>query len=104
MVVVLGGMAVKSGRTGVNFPQLLLSARTAFTSGSPGEIGSRISQTLDSLISPQQAAPVILGVKITSDSLNTLVDVVHKLPPEQVEQIKAALCAPATSEGKKAAQ
>lgn len=64
------------------------------------QAGQRISEVLDSLVThPDKNSPVILGVKITSDSLNTLVDVIAKLPPDQVSQIKQVICAPASPSG-----
>ena len=61
------------------------------------QAGQRISEVLDSLVThPDKNSPVILGVKITNDSLNTLVDVIAKLPPDQVSQLKQVICAPAS--------
>ena len=61
-------------------------------------LGKNLSQALDSLVThPDRNSPVVLGVKITNDSLNTVVDVIQGLPPDQVDQIKNLLCSPATS-------
>ena len=58
------------------------------------EAGSRISSALDSLVThPDKNSPVILGVKITNESLGVIVDVIQKLPPDQTNQIKQILCA-----------
>lgn len=55
---------------------------------------SRISSALDSLVThPDKNSPVILGVKITNESIIKLVDVIQGLPPEQVNQIKQVICA-----------
>ena len=58
------------------------------------QAGQRVSEILDSLVThPDKNSPVILGVKITNDSLNTIVDVIAKLPPDQVSQLKQVICA-----------
>jgi len=61
------------------------------------EAGSRISAALDSIVThPDKNSPVILGVKITNESLGIIVDAIQKLPPDQTNQIKQILCAPAS--------
>ena len=66
-----------------------------------GSVSRNLSSALDSLVThPDRNSPVVLGVKITNDSLNTVVDVIQNLPPDQVNQIKALLCTPATSSGR----
>lgn len=55
---------------------------------------SRLSQSLDDLVTHADSSPVVLGVKITNDSLTTIIDVIQKLPPDQVEQVKSVICAP----------
>lgn len=58
------------------------------------EAGKRISETLDNLVThPDKNSPVILGVKITNESLGVIVDAIQKLPPDQTNQIKQILCA-----------
>jgi len=58
------------------------------------EAGTRISAALDSLVThPDKNSPVVLGVKITNESIGKLVDVIQGLPPEQVNQIKQVICA-----------
>lgn len=59
---------------------------------------SRISSALDSLVThPDKNSPVILGVKITNESLGVIVDALQKLPPDQTNQIKQILCATPSS-------
>lgn len=59
---------------------------------------SNLSGSLDSLVTnPDANSPVVLGVKITNDSLTTVVDVIQSLPPDQITQIRSALCTPAPS-------
>lgn len=58
------------------------------------QVGKQLSDALDSLVThPDKNSPVVLGVKVTNDSISTLVDVVQKLPTDQLEQIKTAICA-----------
>lgn len=57
----------------------------------------QLSSALDSLVThPNQNSPVVLGIKITNDSLNTLVDFIQNMPPEQSEQLKTLICSPAS--------
>jgi hypothetical protein len=60
-------------------------------------LGNKLSDSLDSLVTHSgSASPVILGVKITNDSISALVDIIQKLPPDQTNQLKEFLCSPAT--------
>ncbi len=64
----------------------------------PEQILAQVSSLLDSLVTHQKpGSSVVLGVKVTQDSLGTLVDVLQSLPKDQVDQLKFALCA--TSSG-----
>lgn len=56
-------------------------------------LAKNFSDTLDSLVThPDRNSPVVLGVKITNDSLGKLVDVIQTLPPDQVAQVKQVIC------------
>jgi hypothetical protein len=57
---------------------------------------ANVSSMLDSIVTHpgKNAGPVVLGVQVTNDSLNTVVDVLQNLPPEQVDQIRDAFCNP----------
>jgi len=69
------------------------NALKTLTNLSASSVTSQVSSVLDSLVThPDRNSPVVLGVKITNDSLSTLVDVIGKLPPNQVNQLKAAIC------------
>lgn len=60
-------------------------------------VGDKLSGSLDSLIVHSgTGSPVVLGVKITNESISALVDAIQKLPPDQTNQIKSFLCDPAT--------
>jgi hypothetical protein len=56
-------------------------------------VTQQISSSLDALVTHSGTnSPVVLGVKISNDSLNTVVDVIQKLPPDQIDQLKSAIC------------
>ena len=56
-------------------------------------VTSNLSASLDALVTnPDSNSPVVLGVKISNDSLNKIVDTIQSLPPEQVEQVRDILC------------
>lgn len=60
-----------------------------------GTLTQNLGSSLDSLVThPDKNSPVVLGVKISNDSLATVIDVIQKLPPDQVNQVKSMLCAP----------
>ncbi len=61
----------------------------------------KISQTLDNLITHGGTSPVVLGVKITDTSLDTLVNLVRNLPPDQLNQLKSFVCQPAATSSAK---
>ncbi|MBI2008475.1 hypothetical protein HYS82_02355 [Candidatus Amesbacteria bacterium] len=74
--------------------QLAQFAKLSKVEINASEAASRISSALDSLVThPDKNSPVVLGVKITNESIGKLVDVIQGLPPEQVNQIKQVICA-----------
>jgi hypothetical protein len=58
---------------------------------------NEISQSLDNFIAHQNISPVVLGLKISDTSLDTLINVIHSLPPNEITQIKNYLCQPSSS-------
>ncbi len=114
-LVVIGLYSVISVRRGVtpkipSVSQITSLAKMTFSrqvfSGlkkiDTSSLGGNLSQALDALVThPGRNSPVVLGVKITNDSLSTVVDVIQSLPPDQFDQIKTLLCSPATSSGTK---
>ena len=102
MVVMVAVIAAIGGviyllRGNMPDPKSLLSdAKTAVTTADTSVIWKNLSNSLDALISKPANSPVVLGIKVTNDSLSTVVDVIQKLPPEQISQIQAALCQPAS--------
>ncbi|OGD03019.1 hypothetical protein A3D85_00600 [Candidatus Amesbacteria bacterium RIFCSPHIGHO2_02_FULL_47_9] len=76
---------------------LLSNAISSVKKVDPKVLSQNVSDSLDKLIThPDKNSPVVLGVKITNESLNKLVDVIQTLPPDQVSQIKQAICATAS--------
>lgn len=61
----------------------------------PDKVISQVSGLLDSLVTHQSpnGGPIVLGVKVSNDSIGTVVDVLESLPQEQFTQIRNALCA-----------
>lgn len=56
---------------------------------------AQVSGALDNLVTHQSggAGPVVLGVKVSNESVGTVVDILQSLPSEQFNQIRSALCA-----------
>ncbi|MBI5358876.1 hypothetical protein HZB69_04595, partial [Candidatus Amesbacteria bacterium] len=50
--------------------------------------------TLDNIVTNQtKDSPVVLGLKVTNESLSAITDVLQKLPNDQLQQIRAVVCA-----------
>lgn len=57
------------------------------------QLGKQLSDALDALVThPDKNSPVVLGVKVTNESLSTVVGVIQNLPTNQLDQIKTAIC------------
>ena len=55
---------------------------------------SKVGETLDNIVTNQtKDSPVVLGLKVTNESLSAITDVLQKLPNEQLVQIRAVVCA-----------
>ncbi|MDP1743308.1 MAG: hypothetical protein Q8L51_00805 [Candidatus Amesbacteria bacterium] len=55
---------------------------------------SKVGQTLDNLVTNQtKDSPVVLGLKVTNESLGAITDVLQKLPNDQLQQIRSVVCA-----------
>jgi len=55
---------------------------------------SKVGQTLDNLVTNQtKDSPVVLGLKVTNESLGVITDVLQKLPNDQLQQIRSVVCA-----------
>lgn len=65
----------------------------------PGDILAGVSGQLDNLVTHNSGGggPMVLGVKVSNDSVGTVVDVLQSLPKEQIDQIRSALCASPSS-------
>jgi len=91
VVSAIGGV-IYLRRGNIPNPQSLLSeAKTAVQTADTSTIWNNLSGTLDSLVSKPNS-PVVLGISVTNDSLNKVVDVIQDLPPDQLSQIQSALC------------
>lgn len=106
--LVVGGFSYLSQKN----PHLITDLATAKTKIQTGNLSQlkeidantvtrNISASLDSIVIHNNNSPVVLGVKVTNESLNTLVDVIRQLPPDQVEELRAVVCSPATPSAKK---
>lgn len=74
--------------------EVIHAARTADAS----IVWRNLSSSLDSLVThPQPNSPVVLGIEVSNDSLDTVVNALQNLPPEQADQIRSALCSPISS-------
>lgn len=77
-------------------------ALTSLSKSGLAEMGPRLSEALDSLIThPNRNSPVVLGLKVSNDSLNAIVDLIQRLPPDQIDQLKNSICSPATPSASK---
>src|SRR3989344_7003889 len=55
---------------------------------------SKVGETLDNIVTNQtKDSPVVLGLKVTNESLGAITDVLQKLPTEQLQQIITVVCA-----------
>ena len=58
------------------------------------QVVGQISAVLDSLVTKGSAdSPVVLGLKVSNESLGAVTDVLMKLPNDQLQQIKSVMCA-----------
>ncbi len=64
-------------------------------------LGSQLSSALDGLVTHNRTSPVVLGLQVTNTSLNSIVDVIQRLPPDQINELKQTICSPATSSAQK---
>lgn len=55
---------------------------------------AKASDFLDNIITHgNSGSPVVLGLKVTNESLGAITDVLQKLPNEQLDQIRSVVCA-----------
>ncbi len=69
---------------------------SSFKNVSAGALAENVSKGLDSIVTHNDS-PVVLGIKISNDSLNSVIDFIQNLPPEQVNELKQVICAPAAT-------
>lgn len=66
-----------------------------FTQVKPDQLGGQVSSALDALVThPDRNSPVVLGVKVTNESIGAITDVLMGLPPDKLDQIKSVVCTP----------
>lgn len=108
MVVVVGGLvgfvSVKSNQSP---KQLITNAKLQVENLSKpdayknimknintADVISKASETLDSLVThSSKNSPVVLGVKVTNESLGAITDILQSLPKDQLQQIRNIVCA-----------
>ena len=57
-------------------------------------IVAQASNFLDNIITHGASnSPMVLGLKVTNESLGAITDVLQKLPNEQLDQIRSVVCA-----------
>lgn len=96
IVTGIGSVIVFKGGSITNLSQLPSEFKSTLAQVDTNTLWSNVNSTLDSLVTNPNSSPVVLGVKITNDTLNTAVDALYKLPPDQLEQIRSAICTPLT--------
>ncbi|MDO8488406.1 MAG: hypothetical protein Q7S31_03805 [bacterium] len=71
---------------------LLLGAKNI----QPDQFKGQISGALDSLVTHpgRNPGPIVLGVKVSNDTIGTVTDVLMGLPSEQLNQVKSVICTP----------
>ncbi len=69
---------------------------SSFKNVSAGNLAENVSKGLDSIVTHNDS-PVVLGIKISNDSLNSVIDFIQNLPPDQVNELKQVICAPVVS-------
>lgn len=78
---------------------IVANIKTQVSSVSGQQLAENLSSALDSLVThADKNSPVVLGVKVTNESVNVVTDALMNLPNDKLQQIRNALC-PATSSG-----
>lgn len=59
------------------------------------QLGPKLSEALDSLVTHpgKNGGPMVLGVKVSNDTIGTITDVLMGLPSDQLNQVKSVVCA-----------
>ena len=103
---VVGYVRVKQGMALPNLPTNLSQAvslipidtkvlGTFKDTANVSNLAPKISEALDSLVTHpgKNSGPVVLGVKVSNDTIGTITDVLMGLPSEQLSQVKSVVCA-----------
>jgi fructose-specific phosphotransferase system IIC component len=85
---------LKAYSSQLNLPALSSLGKGLTAKLPQGDLGQNLSDTLDQLVTHSNTnSPIVLGVRVTNDSLQTLVEVLQNLPQDQFSQLKMAICA-----------
>lgn len=91
----LASFNVKSLFSGQNFD----SIKAQLTGVNKEQLSENLSSSLDSLVThASKNSPVVLGVKVTNESVGAVTDALMGLPSDKLDQIKNALCATPSAE------
>lgn len=62
----------------------------------PDQVKGQVSEALDALVTHpgRNSGPVVLGVKVSNDTIGTVTDVLMGLPSDQLDQVKSVICTP----------
>ncbi len=73
---------------------MLENIKTQVSSVSGKQLTDNLSSSLDSLVThANKNSPIVLGVKVTNESVGAVTDALMNLPSDKLDQIKNALCA-----------
>ncbi len=107
MVGVVGYVRVKRGALALpNFPTNLSQVASLVPidtkvlgdfkeNANVSQLGPKLSETLDSLVTHpgKNGGPMVLGVKVSNNTIGTITDILMGLPSEQLNQVKSVVCA-----------
>lgn len=60
-------------------------------------VSQGFSSQLDQLITHTDRSPVVMGIDITNQSLEAMVDSLRSLPPAEMEMVRQLICQPASA-------
>jgi len=79
---------------------LITNIKSQVAGVSGEKLSENLSGALDSLVThANKNSPIVLGVKVTNESVGAVTDALMSLPSDKLDQIKNALCAPASNSG-----
>jgi hypothetical protein len=98
VVGVIGFTSSRSG-SGLNLPDFgsLKSQATQFDVGTITQV---LGSQLDQLVTHTDRSPMVMGIDITNQSLEAMVDTIRSLPEEDLRAVRQLVCEPATASAK----